>query len=228
MTVRRLLATGDTVRVVSSPVNTTRAVSLYSRTVPASPNPQRRSEASRRAILEASLRLCVEVGYRRITIEAIAARAGVSKKTIYRWWPSKGAVVLDAVDDVATAIAHRDTGDLVADIEAQLTSLIELLTSPDTSAVAGLIAESLTDADLADNLRERLIQPRIDGFKERLRQAQADGQFPPDADLDVAMDLIYGPIYHRLVFSLGMPDPDGLHILVLHALRAFEVPASRG
>lgn len=160
---------------------------------------------------------------RPVTIEAIAARAGVSKKTIYRWWPSKGAVVLEAIDDTTTAVApHRDTGDLVADVEAQLTSVIDLLTPADTSPMVGLIAAALTDADSAHDLRERLIQPRIDGFKSRLRKAQSDGQFPAEADLDVALDLVYGPIYHRLVFSLGMPDPDTLHTLVTHALRAFD------
>lgn len=190
--------------------------------MPASPNPLRRNEASRRAILDASLQLCAELGYRRLTIEAIAARAGVSKKTIYRWWPSRGAVVLEAVDDAVAAVAeHPDTGDLAADLHSQLTAVIGLLTPTETSAAVGLIAEALHDQELAHDLRERLIRPRIDEFKERLRQAQRDGQFPADADLDVALDLIYGPLYHRLVYHLGMPSPEELHTLVAHALRAF-------
>jgi AcrR family transcriptional regulator len=188
----------------------------------APPNPLRRNEASRRAILDAALHLCTELGYRRLTIEAIAARAGVSKKTIYRWWPSKGAVMLEAVDDVATAVAeHPNTGDLAADLCSQLTAVIGLLTPTKTSAVVGLIAEALQDEELGRDVRERLIRPRIDEFKERLRHAQRDGQFPADADLDVALDLIYGPLYHRLVYHLGMPTPGELHTLVAHALRAF-------
>ncbi len=194
--------------------------------MPASPNPLRRNEASRRAILDAALQLCAELGYRRLTIEAIAARAGVSKKTIYRWWPSKGAVVLEAVVDVATAVAeHPNPGDLAADLHDQLTAVIGLLTPTKTSAVAGLIAEGLQDDELAHDLRERLIRPRIDEFKKRLRQAQRDGQLPSDADLDVALNLIYGPIYHRLVYHRGLPGPDELRTLVAHALRAFG-PAS--
>lgn len=190
--------------------------------MPASPNPLRRNETSRRAILDAALHLCAEVGYGRLTIEAIAARAGVSKKTIYRWWPSKGAVVLDAVDAVAsTVVHHRGTGDLVADLQEQVTAVIDLLTPPSTSAVVGLIAEAFHDDEVAQGLRERLIRPRIDEFKERMRQAQRDGQFPADADLDVALDLVYGPLYHRLVFHLGMPDPDQLRSLLAHALAAF-------
>lgn len=196
--------------------------------MPAPPNPVRRNEASRRAILDAALQLCAELGYRRLTIEAIAARAGVSKKTIYRWWPSKGAVVLDAVDDAASAVAeHPDTGDLAADLRNQLTAVIGLLTPSSTSAAAGLIAEALQDDELAHDLRERLIRPRIDAFKRRMRQAQRDGQLAADADLDVALDLIYGPVYYRLVYQLGMPDPDQLNTLVAHALRAFG-PAAGG
>jgi AcrR family transcriptional regulator len=194
--------------------------------VPAPPNPVRRSEASRRSILDATLQLCAEIGYRRLTIEAIAARAGVSKKTIYRWWPSKGAVVLDAVDDAVTAAAeHPDTGDLAADLHTQLTAVIGLLTPPDTSPAIGLIAEALHDNELAHDLRERLIRPRIDEFNARMRRAQADGQLAADADLDVALDLIYGPIYHRLVYHLGMPSSEQLHTLLAHALRAFGPPS---
>jgi AcrR family transcriptional regulator len=194
--------------------------------MPTSPNPVRRSEPSRRAILDAALHLCAEQGYRRLTIEAIAARAGVSKKTIYRWWPSKGAVVLEALDEMANlAVDHVDTGDLAADLHAQLTAVIELLTQQN-SAMTGLIAEALSDNDLAHDLRERAIRPRIAAFRERLRTAQAQAQFPADADLDVALDLVYGPIYHRLVYHLGMPDAEQLRTLVAHALRAFEAPAT--
>lgn len=189
-----------------------------------SPNPLRRNEASRRAILDAALQLCAEIGYARLTIEAIAARAGVSKKTIYRWWPSKGAVVLDAVDDAATVADYPDTGNLVTDLHTQVTAVIELLTPPGNSATIGLLAEALQDKELAEGLRERLIQPRITAFKERLRKAQRDGQLAADADLDIALDLIYGPIYHRLVFHLGMPDAKQLQALITHALCAFRPP----
>ncbi|MEU7873651.1 TetR/AcrR family transcriptional regulator [Dactylosporangium sp. NPDC049140] len=191
----------------------------------APPNPLRRNEASRRAILDAALGLCAELGYRRLTIEAIAARAGVSKKTIYRWWPSKGAVLLDAMDEVATTVVYqRDTGDLATDLHTQVTSVIELLTSPTGSAVVGLISEALHDDGLANDLRERLIAPRIEDFKERMRRAQRDGQLAADADLDVALDLVYGPIYHRLVYHLGLPDADQVRTRVAHALRAFGPP----
>jgi AcrR family transcriptional regulator len=196
--------------------------------MPESPNPLRRSETSRRAILDAALQLCGELGYRRLTIEAIAAQAGVSKKTIYRWWPSKGAVVLEAVDDMAAVADHPNTRDVAADFHSQLTAVIDLLTPPSRSAVVGLIAEALQDDDLARDLRDRLIRPRIASFEERMRQAQRDGQLAPDADLDVALGLIYGPIYHRLIFHLGMPDAEQLRTHIEHALRAFDPSGPAG
>ncbi|HST43532.1 MAG TPA: helix-turn-helix domain-containing protein, partial [Conexibacter sp.] len=84
------------------------------------PDPARRSESSRRAVLAAADALIAEVGYRRLTIEAIAARAGVGKQTIYRWWPSKGAVVFDAFlarfEGGAEAPDWPDSGDLERDV----------------------------------------------------------------------------------------------------------------
>jgi AcrR family transcriptional regulator len=187
------------------------------------PNPDRRSERGHRAVLDAALRLCVEQGYARTTVEGIAARAGVSKKTIYRWWPSKWAVVLEAIDEVTATIDHPDTGDIAADLRAQLTALVALFNSPATGpALTGVIAEGLNDPDLARQLRERLVMPRIDAFKERMRRAQQQGQVPAGSDLDVALDMVYGPVYHRLVFSLGLPDPRGVDRIVHHALRALD------
>ncbi|MBO2458740.1 TetR/AcrR family transcriptional regulator [Actinomadura violacea] len=187
------------------------------------PNPARRSESSRQAILAATGELCSQVGYGRLTIEAIAARAGVSKKTIYRWWPSKGAVVLELLGETATiATAPPDTGDLAADLHTMLTEIVDILTRD--SAGTGVISEALNDPDLARDLRERLIQPGIDAFKQRLRRAQDAGRLHPDADLDVALDLLYGPIYHRMALHLGMPGPAYLGSLITHALRALTPP----
>ena len=191
------------------------------------PNPARRRESSRQAILAATGELCGQIGYGRLTIEAIAARAGVSKKTIYRWWPSKGAVVLELVDQTASlATAPPDTGDLAADLHSLLAEVIGIIDPPHTSLGAGLIAEALQDPALAAEVRERIIRPRIATFEKRLRRAQDVGQLHPDADLDVALDLLYGPLYHRLVFHLGMPDPGYLDLLIAHVLRAFDPPPS--
>ncbi|MFC8734030.1 TetR/AcrR family transcriptional regulator [Luteimicrobium sp. NPDC057192] len=185
------------------------------------PDAARRSETSRQAVLAATAAICAESGYQRLTIEAIAARAGVGKMTIYRWWPSKGAIVLDLLDQAAAVgIDPPDTGDLAADLRSLLVEVIDILTPLDSSPAIGLLAESLHDCALSRQVHERLIRPRIATFEQRLRRAQEVGQLPPDVDLAVALDLLYGPIYHRLAVHLDMPDDDHLDALVAHTLRA--------
>ncbi|MDF2580987.1 MAG: TetR/AcrR family transcriptional regulator [Microbacterium sp.] len=185
----------------------------------AAPDPSRRSERARVAVLDAALALCRESGLAQLTIEGIADRAGVSKKTIYRWWPSKGAVLLDAVADLAHRTAlHGDTGDLASDMTAQLNNVVEIISPQDTSPVAALVAEGQRDPALAASIREQMIMPSIAGFEERLRSAQRVGQIPENADFGVALDLFYGPIYHRLVYRLGLPDEDEIRTRVDHVI----------
>jgi len=190
-----------------------------------SPNPERRNQRSRQAILDAALELCGEIGYGHLTIEGIAARAGVSKKTIYRWWPSRTAVVVEALDEaVDSSLSHPDTGDLAEDMHTQITALIDLLTPPERSPICALIADNLQYPEVAGDLRDRLVQPRIDSFNERIRKAQQRGELPPDANLDVALDLFYGPIYHRVVLRLEMPNSTELRVLIRHAINALTCP----
>ena len=95
---------------------------------PAQPDPTRRNESARQAILAAAIALVAELGYEKASIEGIARRAGVGKQTIYRWWPSKGAVVLEALDDsLATVVDFPDSGDIVEDLRVQMTGVTELL-----------------------------------------------------------------------------------------------------
>ena len=166
------------------------------------PNPARRSEQSRQAILSAAFDLVAESGYARLTIEAIAARAGVGKQTIYRWWPSKGAVFVDAflfqTSDEEGDLALPDTGDLGADLRLVLRAIVDEYNDPrlDTMTRA-LIVESLNDPAINSEITARIMGPHLEATRERLRSAQRAGQVAEDADLDVAVELLYGPIYHR-------------------------------
>jgi len=170
-------------------------------------------------VLEAALALCRERGFAALTIEAIAERAEVSKKTIYRWWPSKGAVLLDAVSLLAGRVADfPDTGDLEDDLTAQISVIVDLLTPPDSSPVAALVTEGQRDATLGAQIRDDVVQPTIVNFDARMRSAQAAGQIPADVDLDVAVDLFYGPVYHRLALRLGMPDQAQIRARVRHVI----------
>ncbi|MEU2245299.1 TetR/AcrR family transcriptional regulator [Streptomyces sp. NPDC019224] len=187
-----------------------------------SPSSLRRSESSRRATLQAALDLCTERGYGRVTVEAIAARAGVSKKTIYRWWPSKSAVLLEAfTETLVSATPFVDTGDIAKDLRTHLTGAVNVLAVPPYGpAYAGILSELHHDDRLAETVRTQLIDPRFDEAVGRLRSAQEQGQLPPDADLHLAVEMLYGPLYYRHVLRKPMQDAEDVGKLVDHVLRA--------
>ncbi|MFB6894689.1 TetR/AcrR family transcriptional regulator [Kitasatospora sp. NPDC056327] len=177
------------------------------------PDPSRRSEQSRTAILTAAAELVAEVGFAKLTIERIAARAGVGKQTIYRWWPSKGAVVFDAFlagnEDASGGLALPDTGDLGEDLRTVLRlTALELADPAFDRTGRALTAEVLTDPDLLREYRTRLLDPLLEVTRDRLRAARDAGRIRPDADLGLAVELLYGPLYYRWLHGLGPLDPD--------------------
>ena len=174
------------------------------------PDPARRSERSRQAILRSAFELCLERGYEKTTVEAIAEQAGVGKQTIYRWWPSKGAVILEAVNYVAGSVSDfPDTGDVVADLREQMSSVSALLASPDFApAYRGVIAAAQSDPELARTLSGEIVAPRVAACIRRLERAQEQGEIRPDADLGVIVELLYGPFYHRLLLHTHPLDPE--------------------
>ncbi|MBL1290221.1 TetR/AcrR family transcriptional regulator [Streptomyces sp. NPDC057067] len=187
-----------------------------------SPSSLRRSERSRRATLDAALELCTEKGYGRVTVEAIAARAGVSKKTIYRWWPSKVAVILEAFTRVVVGVTpFVETGDIAADLRAHINGLVRLLSTPPYGpAYSGILSEMHHDEGLARAVREQLVTPRFEAAVERLRRAQEQGQVPAGADLPLAVELLYGPVYYRHVLRKPPQDESTVAALVAHVLRS--------
>ena len=172
------------------------------------PDASRRSERSRRAIYDAALALVTESGYTRTTIEGIAARAGVGKQTIYRWWPSKSAVLLDAFLDLA-ARAHEalggdagseipDTGDLAADLRFVLRATVDELNDPTYDGPSrALAAEGLVDPELGARFVERLLEPQLQYYVRRIEAAQAAGDVDPAVDPRIALELLVGPLNHR-------------------------------
>jgi AcrR family transcriptional regulator len=175
--------------------------------MPPTPDPSRRSERSQRAILTAATDLVHEAGYRKLTIEAIAARAGVGKQTIYRWWPSKGAVVLDAFLAAAEGpdgLALPDTGDVRTDMRGVLRAIVAELADPQLSATSrALTIDMQGDPDLAEGMLDRLLGPQFTAIADRLHSAQAAGQVHPDVDLSVAIEMFIGPPYHRWLLQTG-------------------------
>jgi len=191
-----------------------------------SPSSLRRSGRSRQAILEAALELCTEKGYGRVTIEAIAARAGVSKKTIYRWWSAKSAVILEAFTEALVGTTpFVDTGDVAADLRANLSGAVRLLSTPPFGpAYAGILSEVHHDDALAETVRAKLVDPRFDEALARMRRAQEQGQIPADADLPLAVEMLYGPVYYRHVLRKPMQDEETIAALVGRVLRSLGAP----
>src|SRR5664280_575259 len=171
--------------------------------------PSRRRESSRRATLDAALALLRADGYGAMTIERIAARAGVGKQTIYRWWPSKGAVVFEALlEDLRVSLTFDDTGDLRADLTTQVTALSRVFASPDGRHMAALIGGAQGDPDLAQALLEleHWVRPGRRYAMAFLQQAKDRGQLRPDLDLDVGIDFIWAPRYYRLLLHYAPRD----------------------
>ncbi|BCJ60128.1 TetR/AcrR family transcriptional regulator [Micromonospora endophytica] len=189
------------------------------------PDPARRSERSRLAVLRATRELVTEVGYAGLSIEAIAARAGVGKQTIYRWWRSKGAVVFDAIlalsEGSEGAVTLPDTGDIEADLKVVLRATVAEFADPAFEApIRALNLEIASDPELAAEYRKRLAAPVDEAKKARLRSAQQAGQIRADADLDLALELLYAPLYQRWLLRSAPLTPEYADALVEHVLRA--------
>jgi AcrR family transcriptional regulator len=171
-------------------------------------NRHKRSEEARQAVLEAADDLLAERGFARLTIEGIAARAGVAKQTIYRWWPSKTDILLDAfADDAAEDLCPPDTGDLRRDLRIQLSTLADFLTRSDAGAVFRALAGlAQHDADVAARLRAGYLGQQRDRDRLPLLRAVDRGQLPPETDIDLAVEQLVGPIYYRVLVT-GQPVP---------------------
>ncbi|MFK0045448.1 TetR/AcrR family transcriptional regulator [Streptomyces sp. NPDC090741] len=175
------------------------------------PDPARRNDRSRRAILDAALALVAEVGYNKLTIEAIAARAGVGKQTIYRWWPSKAAVLLDAslalfgdAETEADRTGFPDTGDLAADLKLVLRVTVDQFNDERYAApTRALTAAGATDPELSARFTEQLLEPQLALYETRLRAAREAGQLAPDADLRLTVEMLVGPLTYRWLMRTG-------------------------
>ncbi|WP_439029520.1 TetR/AcrR family transcriptional regulator [Gordonia terrae] len=191
------------------------------------PDHSRRRARSRQAILEATRALVAEQPYEKVTVEAIAARAGVGKQTIYRRWPSKSAVVFAAVLALsegadAHSVEFPDTGDLEADLKSVMRATVEEFADPTFDRLIRAVnAEIASDAELAHEYREKLAQPLDEAKKTRLRSAQRDGQLDPDADLDIVLEMLYAPLFQRWLHRSGPLTDAYADQLVDATLRAF-------
>jgi AcrR family transcriptional regulator len=164
---------------------------------------RRRSERSHEAIIEATQQLLVERSYSELTIEGIAARAGVGKQTIYRWWPSKAALALEAYLAATDAPPEPPPrGSTRARVRLLLDWLVGVLEQPTGGrVVAGLLSDMQHDAELAERFHVDVVPERRRAMLETLERARDAGELRADADLGVAVDALHGAVFYRLLLS---------------------------
>lgn len=192
------------------------------------PDTARRSEKSRRAIYDAALALVAEAGYPKTTIEGIAARAGVGKQTIYRWWGSKADVLLEAFLDLSEQAAEAagqapyaipDTGDLAADLKGVLRATVDELLDPRFEAPSrALAAEGLVNEQLGRQFVAQLLEPQLQLYVTRLRSAQRTGDVRADVDPRIALELFVSPLAQRWLQHTGPITYEYTDTLVDYAL----------
>jgi AcrR family transcriptional regulator len=164
------------------------------------PRGRTRDNDAHQRILDATIALVGADGAGNVCINDIAAAAGVGKQTIYRWWPSKHAVVIEAL--VVRSIhdtPFRDSGDARRDLRDHLRGVVKIFNSPTGALIRELVAEAQTDRTVAEEFRERFWQPRRDLSIAFLRRAIERGQVRPDLDVEATLDAIYSPLWARLL-----------------------------
>ncbi|MEU0932920.1 MULTISPECIES: TetR/AcrR family transcriptional regulator [unclassified Embleya] len=184
----------------------------------------RRDETARLAVLHAADDLLVEHGFRALTVEAIARRAGVAKQTIYRWWPSKVEILLDTLIEDSDKRFPIPTGQATAaNIRDYLGDFARFVTDdPAGKVLLALLAEAHHDPDTAERLRERYLGPRRDRELDLLARAVDAGEIAPELDPDAALDALVGPIVYCALTGSGIPVT-----LVDTLVRALLRPAPR-
>jgi AcrR family transcriptional regulator len=159
-----------------------------------------RSEATRRAILDASLELIETDGYGRLTMEGIAKRAEVSKQTIYRWWPSPAAVLMEALNERAqTLVPDRDLGAFEPNLRAFIRRTVTALRNGLAPLVASLMAEAQRDPEFATTFGEQFLARRRDALHGVLIQAQVRGEIAPDTNSRLIVEIAFGTVWYRVL-----------------------------
>ena len=159
-----------------------------------------RSEKSRKAILDATRRLLTHMPLSELSIEAIAKKAKVGKTTIYRWWPNKASVAMEAfleqpgVQNIVPTTATAEDA-----IRKQLESLIRQLRGQNGRIIAGIIAESQSSNEVLDLLYEKFLKERVTPLYEKVEEGIKNGEFRSDIDVEIALDILVGPLFMRVL-----------------------------
>jgi AcrR family transcriptional regulator len=181
-----------------------------------------RSEKARHAILDAAAALLLEAGLDAVSMDAVAARAGVSKATIYRWWPTKETLALDAIQHEWEAVRpqSRQTDSLRGDLLSLMRPWVRLIGEhPYGRVIAALLAKAQADPAFAEQYHAQFLDPRRKHAATVFQRAIDRGEIAAETDVDVALDMLYGPFYHRMLQTTGKLD-DGYTCEVVEILVA--------
>ena len=182
---------------------------------------RRRNDAARDAILDAAFRLLSAPEAAELTIEAIAAEAGVGRQTIYRWWPSKGAVLADAlIRHARVVVPERDTGTFAGDLAAFLTDSFAGLAEQGYAArLRQIVAVAQQDEHVARLLADFTAVRRA-ALRALLERGRDAGELARDADLDMLVDMAYGVLYYRLLVGHAPLDENAARSLAAELTRS--------
>lgn len=178
--------------------------------------PKRDLDAERR-ILDAARDLISERGPRRVGINDIAAAAGVGKQTIYRWWPSKTAVVIDALERLFESESpFPDTGSAYEDIRTQMGLVATTFSSPTGSIIRELVAESQGDDQVAEQFRLRFFAERRARGAAALSAGIDRGELRSDLDIETVIDILYAPLWLRMLVGHEALTPEAVDRVINH------------
>lgn len=186
-----------------------------------------RSLASREAILKAARELMEQLGPSGVTMEAVAARAGVGKPTVYRWWPDRHAVAMAALMEAPPAArptaAVKRTRTLHTALEQQMQAIADTFASPKGRSVASMIAASDPNTELSKAFRNHFVLARREEGRVLLQEALQRGELRAGLDLDVTLDLLYGPLFFRLLLGHAPLDAAFVKQLLSQVLAGLRV-----
>lgn len=181
---------------------------------------RQRSESVRRAVLQAAYTLLQESDFNSVTIEGIASRAGTTKTTIYRWWPSKAAVIIDAfLETTRSRTLFPSTGSVVEDFKQQIGSQVQAFAGETGHSVASILAAGQMDQETIAAYRTRYLAVRRAEAKALIEQGIEQGIFAADVNSEVAIDLLYGSIYLRLLVGHASLNAEFADQLAKHWLQ---------
>jgi AcrR family transcriptional regulator len=187
-----------------------------------------RSAECHGAILEAVLQLMQKDGYNAVTIEGVARHAGVGKQTIYRWWGSRAELILDAfANHAADLVPTPDRGSLREDLEVFINAGFKRLSRDFGAIMRGLMADAVLDPEFNKILREAFVSRRRAATREILRRGVERGEIAPDTDLELTIDMLFGPVWFRLLVQHAKLDAKFARQLVDAILAAFAPPRRR-